>query len=175
MYFFLNKNDLKLFNYVYYNMNNNVNENISFFLKEKESDELSDDKYNIEKENELQKMIQELDEEINEDYIYDQTISSNGNKNIDLMYFVNKDFYNNDELYYNEEYSVKELLKICNYYGIDKNIRTSKCKKQDIISTIIYFESLSENYLIVQQRNLMWAYMTELFNDSKMKKYVIWN
>jgi hypothetical protein len=135
-----------------------MNENITFLLKEKETNELSD--------NEFQKMIQELNEEINEEYKND--------KNIDLMYFVNKDFYNNDELYYNQEYSIKELLKICNYYGIDKNIRTSKCKKQDIISTIIYFESLPENYLIVQERNLMWAYMTELFNDSKMKKYVIW-
>jgi hypothetical protein len=135
-----------------------MNENITFFLKEKETNEISD--------NELQKMIQELNEEINVEYKDD--------KNIDLMYFVNKDFYNNDELYYNQEYSIKELLKICNYYGIDKNIRTSKCKKQDIISTIIYFESLTENYLIVQERNLMWAYMTELFNDSKMKKYVIW-
>ena len=135
-----------------------MNENITFLLKEKETNELSD--------NEFQKMIQELNEEINEEYKND--------KNIDLMYFVNKDFYNNDELYYNQEYSIKELLKICNYYGIDKNIRTSKCKKQDIISTIIYFESLTENYLIVQERNLMWAYMTELFNDSKMKKYVIW-
>jgi hypothetical protein len=135
-----------------------MNENITFLLKEKETNEISD--------NELQKMIQELNEEINVEYKDD--------KNIDLMYFVNKDFYNNDELYYNQEYSIKELLKICNYYGIDKNIRTSKCKKQDIISTIIYFESLTENYLIVQERNLMWAYMTELFNDSKMKKYVIW-
>jgi hypothetical protein len=135
-----------------------MNENITFLLKEKETNELSD--------NEFQKMIQELNEEINEEYKND--------KNIDLMYFVNKDFYNNDELYYNQEYSIKELLKICNYYGIDKNIRTSKCKKQDIISTIIYFESLTENYLIVQERNLMWAYMTELFNDLKMKKYVIW-
>lgn len=146
-------------------MNSNLNENISILLKEKESNELS--------ENEFQKMVQELDDKMNEE-LGDENGGLN-NKNLDLVYFVNKDFYNNDELYYNEEYSVKELLKICNYYGIDKNIRTSKCKKQDIISTIVYFEELSENYLIVQQRNLMWAYMTELNNDSKMKKYIIWN
>jgi hypothetical protein len=146
-------------------MNNKLNENISFSLKEKDTNELS--------ENELQKMLQELDDKMNEEMLDENSVFNN--KNIDLVYFVNKDFYNNDELYYNQEYSVKELLKICNYYGIDKNIRISKCKKQDIISTIIYFESLSENYLIVQQRNLMWAYMSELYNDSKMKKYVIWN
>jgi len=126
-------------------MNNKLNENISFSLKEKDTNELS--------ENELQKMLQELDDKMNEEMLDENSVFNN--KNIDLVYFVNKDFYNNDELYYNQEYSVKELLKICNYYGIDKNIRISKCKKQDIISTLIYFESLSENYLIVQQRNLM--------------------
>ena len=79
------------------------------------------------------------------------------------------------EIYYNETYNIKDLLKICNYYGIEKHIKLSKCKKQDIISTIIYFESLPENFDIVQKRNIMWAYMTELYNDSKMKKYIIWS
>jgi hypothetical protein len=44
-----------------------------------------------------------------------------------------------------------------------------------MISTIVYFENLPENYRIVQKRNHMWAYMAELMNDPKMKKYVIWN
>ena len=67
------------------------------------------------------------------------------------------------------------MLKICSYYGIDKDVRISKCKKQDIISTIIYFESLTENIEIVKKRNRMWAYITELLNDPKMKKFIIWN
>jgi hypothetical protein len=70
-------------------------------------------------------------------------------------------------------YTVKELLKICNYYDIDNNIKNSKCKKQDIISTIQYYESLPENIEIVQKRKTMWFYIEELLNDSKMKKYVI--
>jgi hypothetical protein len=79
-----------------------------------------------------------------------------------------------ETLYY-EQYTIKDLLKICSYYNIDKNIRTSKCKKQDIISTIIYFESLPENFDIVEKRNKMWLYITELLNDPKMKKFIIWN
>ena len=79
-----------------------------------------------------------------------------------------------DQCYYNE-YTIKDLLKICNYYGIDKNIKLSKCKKQDIIFTLIYFESLPENTEIVQKRQESWRYITNLLNDLKMKKYIIWN
>ena len=85
-----------------------------------------------------------------------------------------EDFYRNNELYYSQSYTVKELLKICSYYGIEKNILTAKCKKQDIVSTLVYFESCPENFEMVCQRNKMWNYMNELFNDQKMKKYIIW-
>jgi hypothetical protein len=85
-----------------------------------------------------------------------------------------KNSHYNNEVYYNE-CTIKELLKICEYYDIDKNVKAAKCKKQDIISTIVYFESLSENCEIVSKRNKMWAYMAELLYDSKMKKYILWN
>jgi Zn-dependent peptidase ImmA (M78 family) len=84
-------------------------------------------------------------------------------------------FWNlDDELYYDQEYTVKELLKICKYYGIDKELKASKCKKQDIVSTIIYFEGQPENYEIVEKRHKMWAFITELLEDTKMKNYLIW-
>jgi hypothetical protein len=70
--------------------------------------------------------------------------------------------------------TVKDLLKICQYYGIDKNIKASKCKKQDIISTIVFFESLPENDKLVKKRHKMWACISELLSDPKMKKYIIW-
>ena len=83
--------------------------------------------------------------------------------------------YENEELYYNEACTIKDLLKICYYYGIDKSVKASKCKKQDIITTLLYFESQPENFELVQKRNRMWAYITELSNDSKMKQFVIWS
>jgi hypothetical protein len=76
---------------------------------------------------------------------------------------------------YLEEYTIKELLKICNYYGIDKNIKSAKCKKQDIIYTLVYFESLPENAEIVQKRHELWNCIYILLNDPNMKKYVLWN
>jgi len=49
-----------------------------------------------------------------------------------------------------------------------------KYKKPDIISSIVYFESLPENAEIVNNRHKLWSYITELLQDPKMKKYVIW-
>lgn len=144
--------------------NNNMkcnSENISFFLEEKEKEKESEEN----NENFLSQILQDLNND--EDDIMDF--------NPKLMYYMDKEFYGNDELYYNQEYTIKDLLKICQYYDIEKNIKSSKCKKQDMISTIVYFESLPENYELVKKRNLMWAYMNELSNNNKMKKYLIWN
>jgi hypothetical protein len=144
--------------------------NISFFLEEKHVDNSET------KNNEILKMLNEL--ETNDDELTNNIYDINNN-NVDdfyneLIYFTNKKFYCHDETYYDIEYTVKELIKICEYYEIDKNIKASKCKKQDIIATIVYFESLPENIILVQKRHNMWAYMRELFNDSKMKKYILW-
>jgi len=93
----------------------------------------------------------------------------------DLFSYTNQLDYLNNELLYETEYTVKDLLKICNYYGIDKDVKISKCKKRDIIDTIVYFESSVENFDIVQKRIMMWKYINVLLNDPKMKKFIIWN
>jgi hypothetical protein len=69
--------------------------------------------------------------------------------------------------------TVKDLLKICNYYGLDKGVKLSKCKKQDIIDTIIYFETLPETAQMFQKRKRMWECMAEIMDDPKMKQYVL--
>jgi hypothetical protein len=147
---------------------NNNNVNITFFLQEKD-----DDKNN---EEDIQKMMEEftgLSEPDLQKDMNDSLSWLHNDDNLSMEYFLHKANYGNDELFYEEEYTVKDLLKICSYYGLDKDIRISKCKKQDIIATLVYFESLPENAEIVQKRNRMWAYITELLHDPKMKKYVI--
>jgi hypothetical protein len=115
------------------------------------------------------------------DNLKEQTITLNNNINnelqqYNLLYFNEISCYNGEMyIYYNDKYTVKELMKICNYYGISKNIKASKCKKQDIIETIVYYESCIENYEIVNKRHLMWAYIRELLNDNKIKQFIIWN
>ena len=139
--------------------------NICFFLDEKDEDKNNED--------EIQKMLDEFSD------LTESEFGDNHNDNNDNIlgteYFSKNCNYGNDETYYTKECTIKDLLKICSYYGIDKDIKTSKCKKQDIISTLVYFESLPENFEIVQKRNRMWAYIIELLNDTKMKKYIIWN
>ena len=142
--------------------------NISFFLEDLSTEELEDN--NVE----LEKMMSEFDmynQDFNQDFNF-----INGNDELkDLSYFIKKDLYNgNDEYYYNEEYKIKDLLKICQYYGIKSSVKASKCKKQDIVSTIVYFEGQPENYQIVEKRHKMWAFITELLEDTKMKNYLIW-
>lgn len=160
---------------------NKTNENICFFLKEKVEDT------KVLNDSEIQKMMDEFstdefstDEFTKDDFLLNNILDENEDENEDnkinnLRYFFNKDVYNNDELYYDQEYTVKELLKICKYYGIDKDIKASKCKKNDIINTIIFFEVLPENSEIVKRRHRMWAYITELINDQKLKQYIIWS
>ena len=135
---------------------NNLNDNIIFFLEEK-----IEETHNT-TDIEIQKMLIEFEEEEFEEEEFEEYMPPNN------------DFKSSELYYYDNEYTIKDLLKICKYYNIDKNIKASKCKKLDIIETIVFFESLPENFEIVQKRNKMWIYMSELINDQKMKKYVIW-
>lgn len=147
--------------------------NISFFLED--INNIEDNETNG---LELEKMMFEFDTECQDlDIPIFTNINVNGNDDLnnDLSYFIKKDLYNgNDEYYYNEEYKIKDLLKICQYYGIAGSVKAAKCKKQDIVSTIVYFEGQPENYQIVEKRHKMWAFMTELLEDTKMKCYLIW-
>jgi len=143
---------------------NNYNYNITFCLKEK-----NDDKNN---EDEIQKMMYEFNEEIETDEFKSEWFQTG---EAETEYLLHKSKFENNKLFYEKEYTVKDLIKICSYYGLDKDIRTSKYKKQDIIATLVYFESLHENFEIVQKRNKMWAYIRELLHDPKMKNFVIWN
>jgi hypothetical protein len=145
------------------------NNNITFFLNEKnnKTGDVNDNDYS--NYDEIQKMMDDFidlsEPEIEQD-----------NQHLEQLFFEDNNFkYTDEELFYEKEYTTKDLLKICNYYGIDKDVKMSKCKKKDIISTIVYFESLYENRCIVQKRNTMWKYMNELLNDPKMKKFIIWN
>ena len=153
------------------NINNN-NNNIFFFLEEKTEENNNS--------SEIEKMLQELEEEANDEdareIINYNLTEIEENKNI---YYSTKKIYdekygiNNEEFY--EAYNIKQLLRICNYYDIEKNVKIAKYKKQDIIASIVYFESLPENYEIVNNRHRMWCYITELLHNSKMKKYIIWS
>jgi hypothetical protein len=75
---------------------------------------------------------------------------------------------------YDTNYSVKQLLLICDYYGLIKEVKTNKFKKQELILFLLDFEENIENSLIVYKRKQLWYFMEELKNDKFMKKYLLW-
>jgi hypothetical protein len=75
---------------------------------------------------------------------------------------------------YNENYTVKELLMICEYYGFAKDLKNNKYNKEQIIDFLVTFESDINNSDIVFKRQNMWFYINELKNDKFMKKFVLW-
>ena len=75
---------------------------------------------------------------------------------------------------YNENFTVKELLLICEYYGFAKDLKINKFNKEQIIDFLVSFETDPNNSDIVCKRGNMWFYINELKNDKFMKKYVIW-
>jgi len=125
--------------------------NIFFSFEEKDNNQCLT-------EEELQKMINELDNVCNDNNCNDNTC------------FINDAIL--DEAYYSL-LTLKELIKISQYYGLDK--LTKKFKKSDYVELIIGFESIHDNYDIVERRIRFWAYMNELKNDPYMKKFLLWD
>jgi hypothetical protein len=123
----------------------------------------------------LQQMIENLDKEHKnkKELNFMQTMLTKKRINPSIMP-MNINSFAQSSLQLNEKLTVKSLLKICDYYNIEKDIKVTKCKKQDIIASILVFESLPDNAEIVQQRYKLWSCMEMLLNDNKMKKYVIW-
>jgi hypothetical protein len=75
---------------------------------------------------------------------------------------------------YHENFTVKELLLICDYYGFAKELKNNKCNKDQIIEILVSFESDLNNSDIVFKRQNMWFYISELKNDKFMKKFLLW-
>jgi len=74
---------------------------------------------------------------------------------------------------YELNYNVKQLMNICDYYGLVKEVRINKFKKEDIIHFLLDFEENPVNTLIVYKRKQMWHFMNELKRDPFMKKYIL--
>lgn len=75
---------------------------------------------------------------------------------------------------YHENFTVKELLLICDYYGFAKDVKANKFNKEQIIEYLVAFETDISNTDIVFRRQNMWFYMNELKNDKFMKKFLAW-
>ena len=74
------------------------------------------------------------------------------------------------QLHYTDNFTVKDLHKICDFYELDKR----KKRKDELVGDIVLYELDSYNVDIVNNRKRLWFYMDELKNDKYFKKYIIW-
>lgn len=75
---------------------------------------------------------------------------------------------------YNVNFTIKQLLVICDFYGLSKMLKSNKNNKEYIVNVLVLFEKDCANQDIVSKRRNMWYFMAELKNDKFMKKYIIW-
>ena len=126
--------------------------------------------------------------EENISFFIDEDITENNNvSDFNINQILNSEYIFNDEdtlcanfIHYDINYTLKQLLLICQYYGIEyygtsKDIRINKCNKSDVLRTLIIYENNIENLEKVNKRKSLWHYINELKNDKFMKKYVLWN
>tara|TARA_B100001769_G_C22043135_1_gene560637 strand:- start:265 stop:687 length:423 start_codon:yes stop_codon:yes gene_type:complete len=73
------------------------------------------------------------------------------------------------ELNYNENYTLRQLYRIAEYYDISKR----KKKKTELIEEIVVFENQPENCEIVNRRATLWSYMEEIKQDKYLSKFLI--
>ena len=126
------------------------NENVFFSLDETENEVNTDDS------TQLNDFLEELNFE-------DEMTDLNNQGIIEVI-----------QVDYKINYTVKELLLICEYYGLAKELKIQKCCKDIIILVLVDFESNPLNNTIVLRRQEMWRYINILKNDKFMKKYVLW-
>ena len=98
-----------------------------------------------EKEN---KKVEDLDDTFLYDYSYD---------------------INELKTYYEENFTIKELSPIFQYYGLQKN----KMVKDEMIQLLLLFETDPLNKIIVERRMRLWRYIQELKTDPFFKKYIL--
>ena len=135
--------------------NSNENENINLFLSYENNADTDDE--------ELNKLIQEFyntDDETEEEKTEDMQ-----DYDLNLSTLID----------YSENNTIKQLMRISDYYEISKEFKLAKAKKIDIVNAILIFENDTSNKEVVMKRKRMWHYINELKNDRHMKQFVFWS
>lgn len=112
-------------------------------------------------DNNLIEETEDINNILNDDtYFDDFTDESN---------FFNEDTITAMQVDYFENYNLKMLHHIANYYSISKK----KFKKEKLIQLIVEFENDINNTKIVHKRKKMWNYINKLKNDPYFSKFIL--
>ena len=115
--------------------------------------------------------LNELKNEINYDLIQEKWKQNNYNDEIDLTtqelqdkaYIIENEYLNN--------YTVKSLGQIMDYYELNKK----NLKKNEIIQLLVMFETDLINKPLVEKRIRLWENIKELKKDKYFSKYIIFD
>ena len=99
----------------------------------------------------IMKCIEETEKEIKHDE----------GENFSTIYFLMEEEYN--------QFTKKQLERICDYYNINKR----KKLKADLIQDIIIFEQDTLNCELVDKRIELWYCIEQIKNDNYLKKFLI--
>ena len=112
----------------------------------------------------VEEIQKEHENEFNIDNLINEIENTELNNELEIPHMLN----------YHENFTVKELFLICEYYGFAKELKNNKFNKEQIIHYLVTFETDPNNSDIVFKRQNMWFYINELKNDKFMKKFVLW-
>tara|TARA_B100001287_G_scaffold274520_1_gene279992 strand:+ start:5705 stop:6082 length:378 start_codon:yes stop_codon:yes gene_type:complete len=108
------------------------------------------DKANID---EIIESLNQEEENIKESNSYDNDFTT--------IYYLLEEEYN--------QFTKKELERICDYYKISKR----KKRKSELIQDIIIFEQDANNQEMVDKRTELWYCIEMIKNDNYLKKFLI--
>ena len=91
----------------------------------------------------------------------EKKITDDDGQNFSTIYFLMEEEYN--------QFTKKELERICDYYSINKR----KKRKNDLIQDIIIFEQDIQNSELVDKRIELWYCIEKIKNDNYLKKFLI--
>ena len=145
---------------------NNVYYNIKEKKKKKENSDL--DEFMNDLVNNLNDEYREIksNEETNSVDDFNEDMNHNMDSLDDL---VTENNYFAHHLNYDDNYTVKMLSKIMDYYNLNKR----KLKKDEMIECILLYESEICNIEIIKRRKMLWFYVSELKNDDFFKQYIL--
>jgi len=103
------------------------------------------------------------------DELYNENTNNDNINSNEEIYELYPQYY-----HYDMNFTIQQLLLICDYYNIVKSNKLKRENKINIIHKLIEFENETKNHEIVLQRKKFWFYMNELKNDKVMKKYILW-
>jgi len=144
-----------------------MDNNVYYNIKEKKNK--NTDNKNI--EGFIDDLVNNLNTEYKKETVNDEMDFIN-NQSVDddiMSDLVTENNYFANHLNYQDNYTVKMLTKIMDYYGLDKR----KLRKNEMIEMILLFESEICNIEIIHKRKQLWFYVNELKNDSFFKQYIL--